>query len=244
MNDSVKAHYDAFLAGCYSWISGGPDGQIRKNREFFSSHGIIPGDNRVAIDLGAGCGFQSVPLAGLGYSVTAVDFCGSLLDELRLYAGDLSIQTVQSDILQFSSWSGRNPALIVCMGDTLTHLPALPDVENLIRHGYSNLVPGGRLVLSLRDYSREPDGAVVVVPVLRDKDRIFLCRLAYHAYAVTVQDILYSGTRGTWERTASEYTKIRIDRDTLTRVLTGAGFDIEYSAVKDGIMTVVARKGT
>ena len=107
--------------------------QVRKNQDFFSSHGITPDDNPVAIDLGAGCGFQSVPLARRGYSVTAVDFCGSLLDELRSHAGDLPIVTVQSDILHFSSWSGRHPALIVCMGDTLTHLPALADAEDLIR---------------------------------------------------------------------------------------------------------------
>jgi SAM-dependent methyltransferase len=217
--------------------------QIRKNRDFFSSHGIAPDDNPVAIDLGAGCGFQSVPLAQRGYSVTAVDFCGSLLDELRSHAGDLTVKTVHSDILHFSSWSGRHPALIICMGDTLTHLPALADAEDLIRGCFSELAPGGRLVLSLRDYSREPDGTVVVIPVLRDNDRIFLCRLKYHTGSITVQDILYTRGRGIWERTAGEYTKIRIDPETLSRVLTRTGFGIGYSATENGIITVIAQKG-
>jgi SAM-dependent methyltransferase len=243
MHKVVQTHYDAFLAGCYSWISGGAEEQVRKNRYFFSSHGITAGDNPVAIDLGAGCGFHSVPLAGLGYSVTAVDFCGSLLDELRSYAGDLPIQTIQSDILNFSSWSGRHPALIICMGDTLTHLPAPADVEDLIRQCYSELNPGGRLVLSLRDYSREPEGGVAVIPVMRSEDRIFLCRLEYHADTITVQDILYSSGQGFWERTAGNYTKIRVAPEILTRMLNRTGFRNEYSAVNNGMIEVFAQKG-
>jgi 2-polyprenyl-3-methyl-5-hydroxy-6-metoxy-1,4-benzoquinol methylase len=132
MNDDMQAHYNAFLVGRYYRASGGMEDQIQKNQEFFTSHVPKPHDNRAAIDLGAGCGFP-VPLAVLGYSVTAVDFCQPLLDELRLHAGTLPVVTVQSDILTYSSWSGRHPALIVCMGDTLTHLPAPGKAEDLIR---------------------------------------------------------------------------------------------------------------
>jgi hypothetical protein len=175
--------------------------------------------------------------------VTAVDFCGSLLDELRSHAGDLPIQTIQSDILDFSSWSGRHPALIVCMGDTLTHLPAPADVEDLIRQCFSELAPGGRLILTFRDYSREPKGAVEVIPVLRETSRIFLCRLEFHTDTLTVQDILYSGGRGVWERTAGKYTKIRIAPEMLNRMLAGAGFAIIFSAAENGMIAVIARKG-
>ena len=243
MNNPAQNHYDAFLAGSYEWINGGLDDQVRKNKIFFSSHSVTPRDNRIVIDLGAGCGFHSIPLAQLGYSVTAVDFCQPLLDELRSHAGALPIVTVQSDVLLYSSWAGRHPALIICMGDTLTHLPSLTEVQDLVRQCFSELDPGGRLVLTLRDYSREPDGAVVVIPVERGEDRIFLCRLKYHTGSVTVLDILYSRGHGIWGRTAGEYTKIRIPPDILIRMLTGAGFGIEYSGVNNGMITVIARKG-
>jgi SAM-dependent methyltransferase len=243
MNSNVKAHYNALLEENYTWISGGWGEQVQKNRKFFSSHAITPHDNRVAIDLGAGCGFQSVPLAKLGFSVTAVDFSLPLLEELSIHAGDLPVETIQSDIRHFSLWAGRHPALVVCMGDTLTHLPTLTEADDIVRQCFKELDPGGRLVLSLRDYSREPDGAVVVIPVLRGEDRIFLCRLEYHADTLTVQDILYSRGLGVWGRTAGKYEKIRIAPETLTRILTVAGFAIEYSAVDDGMITVIARKG-
>jgi len=70
----VQAHYRSFLAGCYPWINRGIDEQVRKNQKFFSSHTVTPRDNRVAIDHGAGCGFQSIPLALPGFSVMVVDF--------------------------------------------------------------------------------------------------------------------------------------------------------------------------
>ena len=242
MTGTVQAHYDAFLAANYAWISGGLDDQVRKNKFFLSSHSIMPRDNRVAIDLGAGCGFQSIALAQIGYSVTAVDFCPSLLDKLRLHAGQQSVVTVRSDIRQYPSWFGRHPGLIVCMGDTLTHLHSLADVEDLIRQCFSELNSGGQLVLSFRDYSQQPADAVVVIPVLHDEDRIFLCRLEYHPDTISVQDILYSRREGIWGRAAGNYTKIRIAPDTLARKLTGAGFGIEYSAVVDGMIIVVATK--
>ncbi|MFA5266678.1 MAG: class I SAM-dependent methyltransferase [Methanoregula sp.] len=242
MTGTAQTHYDVFPAGSYAWISGGLDVQVRKNKKFFSSHSIMPRDNRVAIDLGAGCGFQSIALAQIGYSVTAVDFCQSLLDELRSHTGSLPVETIRSDIRHYPSWSGRHPELIVCMGDTLTHLPGITEVQDLVRQCFSELDPGGRLVLSLRDYSREPDGAVVVIPVLRQAGRIFLCRLEYHADTITVQDILYSCRQGAWERIAGKYPKIRIAPGTLSRMLTGAGFVIEHSAVKDGMITVIARR--
>jgi hypothetical protein len=114
------------------------------------------------------------------------------------------------DIRNYSLWAGRHPVLISCRGDTLTHLHNLKDTEDLFRQCFSERIPGGRLVLTLRDYSHEPDGSVFVIPVLRDKDRIFLCRLKYHAETLTVQDILCSCEQGKWERTAGEYEKIRI----------------------------------
>jgi SAM-dependent methyltransferase len=243
MHKTVQAHYDAFLAGRYSWISGSPEEQVRKNRDFFSTHGLTQDDNPVAIDLGAGCGFQSIPLAGAGYSVTAVDFCGSLLDELRSHAGDLPVTTVRSDIRHYSSWSGLYPGLIVCIGDSLTHLDSLQEAGDLVRQCYSELNPGGRLVLSLRDYSSLLAGTVDCIPVRRDDYRIFLCKVRYLETTVTVEDILYSRTGGSWRRDAGTYSKIRIPPEYLARIVLTAGFTLQFCEVRDGIITIIAMKG-
>ncbi|MHB8051813.1 MAG: class I SAM-dependent methyltransferase [Methanoregula sp.] len=124
MNNDVQAHYNTILAESYSWINGGMEDQVRKNQKFFSSHGITPHDNSVAIDIGGGCGFQSVALAMLGFSVTAVDFCQPLLDRLRTHAGALPIVTIQSDVRNFSSWAaGTRHSLSAWVTRSPTRLP-------------------------------------------------------------------------------------------------------------------------
>ena len=42
--------------------------------DFFIRNGITPKGNKVAIDIGAGNGLQSISLAKLGFEVIAVDF--------------------------------------------------------------------------------------------------------------------------------------------------------------------------
>ena len=238
----AQAHYDRFLAEQYLWMSGGFDLNARKTRDFMSGHHLTPQGTRIAIDLGAGCGFQSIPLAEAGFSVLAVDFCRPLLAELQDRAGTLPVNCIAADILDFPSWIARHPELIVCMGDTLTHLPDTDVVRHLIRRCHDELEPGGKFVLTLRDYATEPEGSVVVIPVRRDDNRIFLCRLEYHADTISVTDILVARTTGQWVRTASTYTKLRIAPDDLVRMLAGAGFAISFFESGDGLITIIAER--
>ena len=240
--NGTQSHYDRFLAEQYLWMSGGSDQNIRKNRHFFTGQNLIPQTTHIAIDLGAGCGFQAIPLAEAGFSVIAVDFCRPLLAELRARAGTLPINCIEADIFDFPAWSSRHPELIVCMGDTLTHLPDLDAVRHLIRQCYAELEPGGKVVLTLRNYSTEPEGSVVVIPVRRDADRIFLCRLEYNRDTISVTDILVSRTSGQWVRAASNYTKIRIAPDDLVRMLSDAGFNIVFFEAGEGLITIIAER--
>lgn len=239
---STQSHYDRFLAEQYLWMSGGFDQNIRKNRDFFTGHSLIPQSTRVAIDLGAGCGFQAIPLAEAGFHILAVDFCRPLLAELRDRAGSRSINCIEANFFDFPAWTNHHPELIVCMGDTLTHLPDLDSVRLLIRQCHDELEPGGRIVLTLRDYSMEPDGSVVVIPVRRDADRIFLCRLEYRADTVSVTDILVSRKTGQWLRTAGNYTKLRIAPDDLFRRFSDTGFGIVFFESGEGLITVIAER--
>jgi SAM-dependent methyltransferase len=238
----ASTHYDRFLASRYTWMAGGFDENTARNREFFAAHRIRPALTGAAIDLGAGCGFASIPLAGAGFRVTAVDLCRPLLDELAERAAGTGIEVVPADLLDFPSWAGRRPELITCLGDTLTHLPSTRNVRLLVRQCHAELVPGGRLVITLRNYAGPEDGTVAVIPVRRDADRIFLCRLEYGPAAVTVTDICYSRPGGRWEREAGSYRKIRIAPAFLKECLAGAGFGIGYCCVENRIVSVIAEK--
>lgn len=65
---TVKDHYSNVLSDIYSWMFGGFKTGIQKNEEFFKTHKIFPKKSGIAVDLGAGCGFQSIPLSRTGYS--------------------------------------------------------------------------------------------------------------------------------------------------------------------------------
>ena len=130
--NTAKDHYDRQLAAIYSWMVGTPAAALDRNRNFFHQLGIDSLSPGLAIDLGAGSGFQSIPLAELGFSVVAINFCESLLAELKDSVGNLPICTVCDDLLNFAKYVERQAQLIVCMGDTLTHLDSLNSVESLL----------------------------------------------------------------------------------------------------------------
>ncbi|MGB7787330.1 class I SAM-dependent methyltransferase [Methanoregula sp.] len=239
---AIQEHYDRFLAGHYLWMSGGFEANAETSHRFFATHGIVPRDTRVAIDLGAGCGFQSVPLAVAGFTVHAVDLCQPLLDELAARSHDLPIAMHTGNILDFSLWSGHRPELIVCMGDTLTHLPDMESVADLINRCHAELRPGGTCIFSFRDYMAAQPGDVDVIPVRKDEDRIFLCRLEYAKDALQVTDILYTLSAGRWSRTSGQYPKIRIGSYAVRKIMAGAGFSILYCSTGSGIITVIAGK--
>lgn len=92
----VRAHYEDVLGSVYTWMMGGAEARLGASRRFFTAHGIAPGSRRGALDLGAGSGFQSVPLAEIGFSVTAVDISPTLLAELRDRAGTLPVRTLEA----------------------------------------------------------------------------------------------------------------------------------------------------
>jgi hypothetical protein len=97
--------------------------------------------------------------------------------------------------------------------------------------------------LSCRNYANKPAGSPGVIPVRRDEDRIFLCRIDYGIEQVRVTDILYTRESGPWERIISSCSKIPIAPDLLKRMLSGAGFRIRFSETDNDTITLIGQKG-
>jgi ubiquinone/menaquinone biosynthesis C-methylase UbiE len=238
----VESHYENHLANYYSWIYGGFDTKVNEYQKFFEIHNIKPTMSEVAIDLGAGSGFQSVPLAKSGFKVIAVDFSKKLLNELRTKSKNLNVEIIENDISNFDSYSNRNPELIVCMGDTLTHLGSLNSVRDLIKNSYRELSANGRLILSFRDITIELKEEERFIPVRSDDSRIFICFLEYYLEYVKVFDIVYEHENGKWLQKISSYKKIKISQETIKQYIKEAGFDVEFFDVKNGLVTLIAKK--
>lgn len=242
--EKVRQHYQDFLAEHYSWLAGGYEKGIQDNLSFFQSHNIVPLKSEIAIDLGAGCGFQSVALASLGFEVKAVDYNQHLLDELHDYLIDkeYEVDFIHSDILDFNSWENYEPELIVCMGDTLTHLPDIFTVGDFILSCYQELIHGGKLALSYRDYTDELFFDKRFHLVKSDDGRLFNCFIEYHTDYVTVYDILYHKNGNGWEQKISSYDKVKLSINLLKSMLLSAGFEILDLEKSGGLTYIVAEK--
>ena len=151
----VDEHYQELLGEIYSWFLGGFEKNIASAREFFEQHSITPRASAQALDLGCGPGFHSIALAEREYSVTAIDFSEKLLAELRQHATGLDIKDINDDLLNFAQHCPQALDLVLCMTDTIVHLPSQDRVVKLLQDVYSALEENGQFILSFRDLTHE-----------------------------------------------------------------------------------------
>lgn len=203
----VCAHYTALLSEHYTWTFGGSAARVKLQHAMLAtdlaSHlSMTPSDqentsldqeNTVldleyhskALDLGCGSGFQTLPLLQLGFAVTAIDQSSHLLNELTLAANTLSInplplQCIQTDLLEYSAkCPAESMNVIVCMGDTATHLASITEVSSLLTNSFRILLPAGKLILQFRDLTNPLLGTDRFIPIRSDDRTVFTCFLEW-----------------------------------------------------------------
>jgi SAM-dependent methyltransferase len=239
---TVKEHYDNHLGNFYSWYTG----DFEKNKDSFKAlcvdSDIKPYDSGCAIDLGAGNGIQTIALADLGFKVKAIDFNRQLIDELKSRIGNLPIDVFNDDIKNVGKYSTPKPELIVCCGDTLTHLDSFAEIEMLIKDSFDILIPNGRLILTFRDYSTELADTNRFIPVKSDSQRILTCFIEYFVDKLRVTDLLHEFENGNWIQKVSSYYKTRISRDLVLGYLIASGFKIKFDNVANRMITIIGQK--
>ncbi len=238
----IKEHYENHLANYYSWMFGDFNAKLNENQRFFQCHNIKPVSSKIAIDLGAGCGFQSIPLARIGFKIKAIDFSKKLLNELKSKSNGLSIEAIEDNILDFDVYSNCKPELIVCMEDTITHLDSLESVQELIENNHKILLKSGKLILTFRDMTPELKEEQRFIPVKSDDNRIFTCFLEHHSAYVKVFDIIYEKENGRWIQKISSYKKLIIPRNVVEDYFEDAGFKIEFMGIEKGLVTIIGTK--
>ena len=237
---SVAKHYKDVLADVYSWMHGGFDAGIETNTELFAKHGIQPRSSGLAVDLGAGCGFQAIPLARAGFDVVAIDLDRQLLDELERHASGLAIRTVAGDLMNFRDHVDGPVELVVCMTDTLWHLESEEQVQALLEQLAQAIESGGRFVATIRDLSSPLEGLARFIPVHSDESRILTCFLEYEDGRVKVHDLLYQKKDDGWRFSKSYYYKLAVAPDRIRRWLIAAGFGDVAMTIDRGLATIVA----
>jgi SAM-dependent methyltransferase len=239
---TAARHYEAHLGPIYSWMVGDLTLALARGAAEIDALKLHASPGAIAVDLGAGFGMHAIPLAQRGFNVTAIDNCRVLLDELRARAGALPITICDADLLGFRAFV-KHAEVIVCMGDTLTHLPALSAVESLLESVAAALASNGVFAATFRDYTKPLEGDARFIPVRADSQRILTCFLEYGRDQVTVHDLLHRQENGEWRQSVSSYLKLRLAPEWLIARLAELGFTVRRDVNPSGMVRIVATKG-
>ena len=239
---SAIEHYSTLLAPVYLWMVGGWESALSLGTREVEPFCPASSPEASACDLGAGFGMHAIPLARAGYKVTAIDTSPLLLSALGQAAKDLPVKLVEANLLDFAAHLDSSPDLILCMGDTLTHLETLDEVEKLFSRVAQALTPSGRFVLTFRDYSNPPTGSARFIPVRSDSHRILTCFLEEAANHMLVHDLLYEQGETGWTMNTSCYRKLRLSPQWVVDSLRSYDFEIERDQGLRGMVKIVATR--
>jgi SAM-dependent methyltransferase len=239
---TVSDHYDRHLGPVYTWMVGDAEAALERNREELRGLGLRPGSTGVAVDLGAGPGFHAVPLAELGFSVVAIDACAALVQELQARVGNWPIRALEDDLTHFRRYLDGPVDAILCMGDTLTHLPSRASVEALLEEVAAALAPEGVFIATFRDYASAPlEGVRRFIPVRSDEGRCLTCFLEYGQETVTVHDLLHERMEEGWQLRVSSYPKLRLAPTWVAERLAALGLTPQQEVTPGGMVRLMAR---
>lgn len=243
---TVADHYAKHLAPIYLWMVGSADAAFALAETELDELKLPAIANDAILDLGAGFGMHSIPLARRGARVIAIDSSEILLSELLLQSRKAettgNIRVIQDDLIYFPELVTEPLAAILCMGDTLTHLPSTADVNTLLAAAYNALAPAGQLVLTFRDYTHALEGDARFIRVRSDESRILTCFLEYLPESVQVHDMLYELTPTGWDTKISSYPKLRLSIYALLTELLSLGFTARRESGQRGMIRIVATK--
>lgn len=240
---TAAEHYDSHLGRVYAWMLGDLKAAATRCDAELADMDLPFTAGAAALDLGAGIGLHAVALTKLGFAVTAIDTCQELLVELRARAAGLPITVLQGDLVRFREQAPGPFDVILCLGDTFTHLPDQTAVMNLLDAVCPSLKPGGVFAATFRDYvSRELKGDERFILVRRDEERVLTCFLEYGPDHVVVHDLLTERSDQQWAQSVSSYAKLRLAPEWLAAELEKRGLGARRETAPAGMVRIVGRK--
>ena len=239
---TAEEHYRHHLAPIYVWMAGGADAALQAGGIEIEALGLPLARGDFVLDLGAGFGMHAIPLARAGARVTAIDSSAELLRTLARLGEGLPLQAVNDDLLNFQDHVEQAPAAILCMGDTITHLPDFGAVQTLIERVSIALRPGGMFVISLRDYAMPLTADDRFIHVRSDETRALTCFLEYEPQFVRVHDIVHERAANGWRSRVSHYPKLRLLPERLVGNLESHGFRVRREAGMRGMVRLLAQR--
>jgi len=246
--DEVIAFYDG-LAGSYHLIYADWEGAVERQSAALDEvirlrlNLDLSLDHPSLLDCSCGIGTQSLGLAARGYDVTATDISPHAVERCQREADErgVVVSTHVVDMRRLADdLDGRFDVVLSC-DNAVPHLLGKWDLLAALRGMYARLVPGGLVVIGLRDYDQ-----VRQVKPERPRStpvRIFDGgeRLVFQVWDWDESDEIYELRHfivqrrdGIWHTQCNEASYRALTRAELTVALETAGFDgIEWQLPAD-----------
>ena len=163
MSNDTNGFYDA-IAEYYPYFYRDWETQLQREglglKAIFRNRGV-----NTILDASCGAGAQAIPLAMLGYEVTACDPSGGMLKKLEEFAHDYGVlprlRHAQADFASLPHVFNGPFDAVISKGNALPHLLFDREIDTALRNLHGLLRPGGTLVLGMRDFE----------PFMRDRPR-------------------------------------------------------------------------
>lgn len=149
------------------------DWEVQMEREGLGLRSIFRNQGVARIlDASCGAGAQAIPLAQLGYEVTAADPSPGMLKKAAEFARQYNVENrihfAKTDFIDLPQHVEGPFDAIITKGNALPHVTEDAEIEAAIRNFYRLLRPGGFVIIGMRDFA----------PFMEDRPR-FLPGLAH-----------------------------------------------------------------
>jgi SAM-dependent methyltransferase len=155
LTNDTNPFYDA-IAQYYTLFYRDWETQMEREglglRALFRRHNV-----NTVLDASCGAGAQAIPLAQLGYPVTAADPSSGMLGRAfklaEIYGVVEQLRFVQSDFLNLPSVVASEFDAVITKGNALPHLLIDSEIVSALQIFYQLLRPGGIIVIGMRDFA-------------------------------------------------------------------------------------------
>lgn len=131
--------------------------------------------NSCILDVGCATGDLAIELAKKQFNITAIDLNHKMISIAKQKAAEfkLAIDFQTEDMLHIKKLGSEQFSLILCFGNTLSHLNSCNEVESFFLKAYYLLPNGDRLLFQILNYDKILAEKKVNLPIIEIDEIIF-----------------------------------------------------------------------
>jgi glycine/sarcosine N-methyltransferase len=162
----MNEHFYDSMADHYHLIFQDWNASMRRQGEIIARLLPPPGQAGVILDVACGIGTQSLALAAVGYSVEGSDLSPLEIARAEREAASRGLDCAfrVDDMRTLSSATAGRYGAVIAMDNALPHLDSDEDILATFTAMRVRLRPGGKMLVSVRDYARLLDERPAFMP--------------------------------------------------------------------------------